>query len=249
MSCCSYSVLLVLYSADVPAEGSLNSLPSAIRGRCKQAKMDDLSKQDEIQSSAERIWALLDQVMETEDDNISLTKMFWRKNGNKDWDFIKLSQFGSTFHKTFGKVAGQFKIIGQEFRDNDLAFHHWRKQNNKVDKTYISEWKFSRVAGRIFAENENNLLEKFAAITGCFLTTIINEGFANFDDDLMDNYTGDIPENGYDFQLWTCDRKMLVSRLEEIKKLLPVGFKLYNTDDFGKYIKRNKKEPRVIFEK
>jgi len=33
LSFCAYSVLLVLYSADVRAEESLNSLPSAIRGR------------------------------------------------------------------------------------------------------------------------------------------------------------------------------------------------------------------------
>ena len=33
LSFCTYSVLLVLYSADVRAEESLNPLPSAIRGR------------------------------------------------------------------------------------------------------------------------------------------------------------------------------------------------------------------------
>lgn len=37
LSISAYSVLFILYSADVRAEGTLNSLPSAIRGRWAKA--------------------------------------------------------------------------------------------------------------------------------------------------------------------------------------------------------------------
>jgi len=202
-----------------------------------------------FQDSVDRIWALLDQVKELEDDNVSMTKIFWRQTQDKQWDFIKISQFGSTFHKTFGKVGGQFKISGLELRDNKLAYRHWYKQDKKVDKTYKEEWEFSKIAGKVFCEDGIELGNKLVAITSCFLVSIINEGFANFDKELIDNYTGDVSSSGYDFHLWTCDKNLLAQRLTEIVKLLPAGFKIYKTDNFEKYVKRYKKEPKILFEK
>jgi len=42
-----------------------------------------------FQDSVDRIWALLDQVKEVEDDNVSMTKIFWRQTQDKHWDLLK----------------------------------------------------------------------------------------------------------------------------------------------------------------
>jgi len=212
---------------------------------------ENQKSQEEVQQSMERLLELLNQVQEIEDDSISLTKIYWRQTEDKSWDFIKISQFGSTFHKTFGRVGGQYKISGIEFRVNDLAFQYWLKQEKKIDKTYKEEWKFSKIAGKIFCNNENELLNKLAAISSCFLMSIIGEGYANFDEDPIDNCKNmmEMPNNGFDFHLLTCNKKLLVQRLKEIEKILPTGFKIYNTEDFEKYEKQYKKEPKVLFEK
>ena len=213
-----------------------------------------MSEEEEIQDSVEHIWDLLNKVKELDNSNTeSITKIYWRQNQDKHWDFIKISQFGSTFHKTYGKVGGQFKISGYEFRDNKLAYHHWYKQNKKIDNTYKKEWEFSKIAGKVFSDNydDTSFLNKLLSITTCFQTSIINEGFANFDKELIEDfgYMIDVPRDGYDFHLWTCDKNLFVQRLTELNKLLPVGLKIYNTYDFEKYAKRYKKEPIILFEK
>ena len=220
----------------------------------KEGIIGGTSEEEEIQNSVEHLWDLLNKVKELDNSNIeSITKIYWRQNQDKHWEFIKISQFGSTFHKTFGRVGGQFKISGYEFRDNKLAHRHWYKQDKKIDNTYKVEWEFSKIAGKVFNDNDDDIsfFNKLLSITTCFQTSIINEGFANFDNELTEDfgYMNEVPNNGYDFHLWTCDKNLLVKRLTELDKILPVGLKIYNTYDFEKYVKRYKKEPIIIFEK
>jgi len=204
-----------------------------------------MDKQEELQ---ELWWTTVDKVREVEDDNFTLIKIFWRKSQNKNWEFINFSQFGSTFHKSFGRVGGQYKISGKEFRDNDLANIYWNKQIKKIDKTFKEDCEFPTLTVKVFSEDCDKLQNKLQIILCCFSLIITVEGFANIDELIVD-YNSDTKKTDYEFHLMTCDKNLLIKRFAEIERLLPVGFKIYDTSNYTRYLKRYKKEPRILFEK
>ena len=204
-----------------------------------------MDKQEELQ---ELWWTTVDKVREVEDDNITLIKIFWRQAQNKNWEFINFSQYGSTFHKSFGSIGGQYKISGKEFRDNDLANMYLNKQIKKIDKTYKEDFDFPTLTVRVFSEDSDKLPNKLQTILCCFSLLITVEGYANIDELIVD-YESEIKNNDYEFHLMTCDKNLLVRRFAEIERLLPAGFKIYDTCDYERYVKRYKKEPKILFEK
>jgi hypothetical protein len=202
------------------------------------------------QEAEDQIWELLRKLQKIDDDNSpnDATLLCWKKENDK-WLFIKLSQYGTAFHKTYGIVDGQYKIMGYEFRDSQRAFDYWKKQISRISKNYISMWDGKKICGRIFAQHEEELKTKMIALIGCFFTTLTNEGFANFDENISEKWYYEDEMNGYVFHIWTCDKNLLVKKLNELTNLLPKGLVFYNTNDFESYVEKNKKEPQIIFKK
>jgi hypothetical protein len=209
-------------------------------------------EEEQIKQEVEdQIWELLQKLREIDSnkdsDDVPSTSLYWKKENNK-WHFINIGTSGTTFHKTYGIVGGKYKIIGYEFRNSQLVFDYWKKQVLRNKKGYVSSWDGRKIYGRIYAQNEEELLTKIIALESCFFAILTNEGFANLDNNISEKWYFDDEISGYNFHIWTCDKNLLVKRLYEMINILPKGLKVYNTVDLDSYTKKYKKEPKVIFE-